>query len=197
MTMAMAVTPKSPRLDPTKTRGSKAIGGYVVANKPPPASRHRAILLLRKDVPLFDMRVNSSVNAQDIIVSSSNARPMMMVETILTNRVSGVEDPRYVELMVSFYTRAVNYKNPSKKLTYKLIMPKDWTPRMYLGALNRSIMNNAALSLESVALDQRSYTTTNELHWLFSPPVDVIHTRLTTSAAYPRVAGGDYQSKSP
>jgi hypothetical protein len=76
-------------------------------------------------------------------------------------------------------------------------MPKDWTPRMYLGALNRSIMNNVILSLESVALDQRSYTTTNELHWLFSSPVDIIYTRLTTSAAYLRVAGGYYQSKSP
>jgi hypothetical protein len=99
------------------------------------------------------MRVNSSVNAQEIIVSSSNARPIMMVETISTNHVSGVEDPWYVELMVSFYTRAVNYKNPSKKLTDRIIMPKDWTPRMYLGALNRSIMNSAVISLELVALD--------------------------------------------
>jgi hypothetical protein len=174
------------------------MGGSIVADKPPPASRHQAVLLLRKDVPLFDMGVNSSVNARDIIVSSSNARPMMMVETISTNRVSGVEVLWYVELMVSFYTRAVNYKNPSKKLTYKLIMPKDWTPaRMYLGALNQSIMNNGILSLELVALDQWSYTITNELHWLFSSPVDFIHTRLTTSAAYLRVAGGNYQSKSP
>jgi hypothetical protein len=91
--MAMAVTPKSPRLDPTQACGSKAMGGSVVANKPPPASRHRAVLLLRKDVPLFDMQVNSSVNAREIIVSSSNARPMMTVETISTNRVSGVEVP--------------------------------------------------------------------------------------------------------
>jgi hypothetical protein len=88
MTMAMAVTPKIPRLDPTQARGLKAMGGYVVANKPPPASSHRAALLLRKDVPLFDMQVNSSVNAGDIIVSSSNARPMMMAETMSTNRVS-------------------------------------------------------------------------------------------------------------
>jgi hypothetical protein len=43
-------------------------------------------------------------------------------------------------------------------------MPKDWEPRMYLGALNPYIMNNAILSLESVALDRRSYATTNELH---------------------------------
>jgi hypothetical protein len=68
---------------------------------------------------------------------------------------------------------------------------------MYLGALNRSIMNNAILSLESVALYQQSYTTTKELHWLFSSPVDVIYPRLTTSAVYLRVTGGYYQNKSP
>ncbi len=77
----------------------------------------------------------------------------MMVETILTNRVSVVEDPRYLDLMVTFYPRAANFENPSK-LSYKLIMPKDWTPRMYLGALHQSIIDNAVLSLELVALDQ-------------------------------------------
>jgi hypothetical protein len=76
-------------------------------------------------------------------------------------------------------------------------MPNDWAPSMYLGALNRSIMNNAILSLGSVALDQRSYTATNEFHWLFSSPVDVIYPRLTTSAAYLRVTGGNCQNKSP
>ena len=120
----------------------------------------------------------------------------MMVETITTNRVSVDRDPRYLELTVTFYPRVDNFKNPSK-LSYKLIMPKDWTPRMYLGALNQSIRSNAVLSLESVALDRRSYATTNELHWLFSSPVKVIHTCLTTSASYLRVAGGNYQSKSP
>ena len=109
----------------------------------------------------------------------------MMVETISTNRISGVEDPRYVELMVSFYTRAVNYKNPSKKLTYKLIMPKDWTPRMYLGPLYRSIKSNTVVSMELMTLAGRTYTPTNELKWLFAAPTDVNHTRLTTSAAYP------------
>jgi hypothetical protein len=196
--MTKTITTKRIRLDPTQARTSKAMGGLVVANKPPPASRHRAVLLLRKDVSLFDMRDNSSANARDIIVSSSNSRPMMMVETISTNCVSGVEDPRYVELMASFYTRVMNCKNPcSKKLTYKLIMPKDWTPRMYLGALNWSIINNSLVSIESVALDTRSYATTNELNWLFSLPVNESNTRLTTSASYLRVAGGNYQSKSP
>jgi hypothetical protein len=46
-------------------------------------------------------------------------------------------------------------------------------------------------------MDRQSYVTTNELHWLFSSPVDEIHMRLTTSAAHLHVAGGNYQSKSP
>jgi hypothetical protein len=76
-------------------------------------------------------------------------------------------------------------------------MPKDWTPRMYLGALDWLIMNNSVLLLELVTMDRQSYVTTNELHWLFSSPVDEIHMRLTTSAAHLHVAGGNYQSKSP
>jgi hypothetical protein len=179
----------------------KAEGGLLVPTsrnkhpKPPPASRHRAVLSLGKDVPLFDMRANMEVGA----TSSRNARrPTMMVVTISTSRVYGVEDnPRYYELLVSFYSRRqVNDKNPSKFLQYKLIMPKDWTPRMYLGALNRSIKSNTVVAIESVTLEGRTYATTNELNWLFSSPIEVIHTRLTTSAAYLHVAGGKYRDKS-
>jgi hypothetical protein len=143
--MAESLT-KSPRPDSTPPCALKAKGSLLHANKPPPASRHRAALLLRQDVPLFDMRVCTSVHPEDIMFSSRNTRPTMMVETISTNRVSVVQDSRYLELMVTFYPRAVNFKNPSK-LSYKLIMPKEWTPRMYLGALNQSIRNNAVLSL--------------------------------------------------
>jgi hypothetical protein len=168
--------------------------------KPPPASRQRAVLSLRKDVPLFDMRaMSTSVNAQDIIMSSRNSRPTMMVKTISTNRVSVVEDPLYFELLVSFYPREVevNTENTAPKLNYKVILPKGWTPRMYLGALNQSIKNNAILSLESVTLGGRTYVTINEVHWLFSVPVNNTHRRLTTLAAYIHVCGGKYQNKCP
>jgi hypothetical protein len=43
-----------------------------------------------------------------------NTSPTMMVKTLSTDHVSGIEDPRYLELMVSFYPRTVNYKNPSQ-----------------------------------------------------------------------------------
>jgi hypothetical protein len=44
--MAMAVSSTSPRPDSTKPCALKAKGYLVLANKPPPASRHRAVLLL-------------------------------------------------------------------------------------------------------------------------------------------------------
>jgi hypothetical protein len=66
--------------------------------------------LLSKDVPLFDMQVNTSVRPEDILISSRTTRPTMMVETILTNCVLVVEDPQYLESIVTFYPRAVNLR---------------------------------------------------------------------------------------
>jgi hypothetical protein len=70
---------------------------------------------------------------------------------------------------------------------------------MYLGAINRLIMNKSILSIDSITLSGHSYSyvTINELHWLFSSPVDEINMRLTSSATYLSVAGGKYQNKSP
>lgn len=179
--MTISHTSEQTRPESPEPRVLKADGGFLVPTsrnkhpKPPPASRHRAVLSLRKDVPLFDMRrANTAVGAHDIIMSSQNARPTMMVATISTNRVSVVANPGYYELLVCFYPRhQVNDKNPSQFLHYKLIMPKDWTPRMYLGALNWSIKNNTVLSIEYITLDGQTYMTTNELNWLFAAPIDV------------------------
>jgi hypothetical protein len=145
------------------------------------------------------MRANASVLARDIVMLARTARPKMMSNAISTDRVSAVEDPRYLELIVVFYSTEAKNKNKKTppKFDLKVVMPKDWTPRMYLGALFRSIKSNRVLSLELVTLHGRSYTSINELHWLFSSPVDVIHMRCTTSAAYLRVVGGSCQNKAP
>jgi hypothetical protein len=131
----------------------------MMAGAPPPASRHRAVLQLRDAVPLFDMRANGSVLAQDILMSARTARPKMMINVISTDRVSAVEDPRYLELIVKFYSPEA--KNKIKKKTpprfdLKVVMPKDWTPRMYLGVLYRSIKSNRVLTLELITLNGRS-----------------------------------------
>jgi hypothetical protein len=101
------------------------------------------------------MGVNTSFHPLNIIICcliKKHYRPAMKIKNILTNHVLVVEDLQYLELRVTFFPQAVISKDPSK-LSYKLIMPEDWTPRRYIGALNHSIMSNPILSLEYVALD--------------------------------------------
>jgi hypothetical protein len=118
--------------------------------QPPPASRHRSVLTLDSVVPLFDMRVNTSNNIYDIIRSSREAIPIQMTTTITTDRISQVEDPRYVELLVSFYSPPEEDANNLIKNNFKVIMPRTWTPKMYLGALHQSIRTNLLVTLESM-----------------------------------------------
>ena len=118
-----------------------------------------------------------------------------MVASISTNCVSEVEDDRYLELLVNFYPcRSSIDKNPMKFSNCKLVLPKDWWPRMYLDAINWLIMNNSILSINSITLSGHIYVTINELHWLLSSPVDVINMQLTSLAVYLYVAGGKYQT---
>jgi hypothetical protein len=105
-----------------------------------PASRHRSVLALDHVVPLFDMQVNMSNSIDGIIRSSQDARPIQRLTTITTNSTSQVvEVPRYVELLVSFYSPpAEEDSNNFIKNDFKVIMPRTWTPKMYLGVLHQS-----------------------------------------------------------
>jgi hypothetical protein len=76
-------------------------------------------------------------------------------------------------------------------------MPQTWSPKMFLGALNQSIRTNRLLSLESIVLSGRRYTTINELNWLFPLKTESIHMHLVTSAAYLHLHGGELQNKIP
>ncbi len=163
--------------------------------QPPPASRHRSVLTLDRVVSLFDMRANMSNNIDDIIRSSRDARPIQRLTTITTDRMSQVEDPRYVELLVSFYSPPEEESNFRIKNDFKVIMPSTWTPKMYLGALHQSIRTNSLLTLESIEVSGRNYTTMNELNWLFPIEKEVLHWKLVTSASYLHLHGGEFQSK--
>jgi hypothetical protein len=46
---------------------------------------------------------------------------------------------------------------------FKVIMPRSWTPNMYLGVLNQSIMTNSLLTLKPINGSGRNYTTMNKL----------------------------------
>ncbi len=154
--------------------------------EPPPASRHWSVLTLDHVVPLSDMRANTSNNIYGIMRSSREALPIQKLTTITTNGLSKVEeDPRYVELLVSFYLPAPeDATNNFEKKDFKVIMLRSWTPKIYLGALYQSITSNSLLTLESIIISGHNYTTMNELNWLFHLQKDIIHMRLVTSASY-------------
>jgi hypothetical protein len=100
------------------------------ATKPPPAIRHqRAVMSLHKSVPPYDVRSHTLSSLQDILQSSRNAEKVMMVTTVSTNRVFQVkEDPKYLELWISFYPRDTwDGENQPPKLDVKVIMPQGWT----------------------------------------------------------------------
>ena len=81
------------------------------------------------------MQANTSNNVSDIIRSSRDAIPIQRISTITTNRLYKIDDPRYVELLVSFYSPPEDDASNFEKNDLKVIMPISWTPKMYLGAI--------------------------------------------------------------
>jgi hypothetical protein len=158
------------------------------SRKPPPATRHRAVMSLSAYVPLFDMRLHTSRNLQEILESASKAEKLMLVMAVCTDRVYRVkEDPNYLELSIAFYP---SDDNQPPKSDVRVIMPCSWTPKMYLSALNKSIRKHTIILLESIEIGGRFYCTINELQWLFTATEEATHSLLICSASYIRVSGG-------
>jgi hypothetical protein len=130
----------------TKQQSILVKGGNQHPRKPPPATRHRAVMSLRHAIALYDMQSHSSLILQDVLKSSRNAEKVMMVTTVSTNRVTRHQDnPSFVELGITFYSEN---ENQPPKLDVKVIMPEGWSPKMYVAALNKSIRRHSILSLE-------------------------------------------------
>jgi hypothetical protein len=95
--------------------------------------------------------------------SSREALPIQNLTTITTDQLSkNEEDPTYVELLVSFYSPTPeNDTHNFEKRDFKVIMPRSWTTKMYLGVLYQSITTNSLLTLESINISGQKYTTMN------------------------------------
>ena len=100
------------------------------------------------------MQANTSNNVYDIIRSSRDAIPIQRISTITTNRLYKIEDPRYVELLVSFYSPPEDDAYNFEIKDFKVIMTISWTPKEYLGALYQSIKPNSLLTLESMTVSE-------------------------------------------
>lgn len=153
---------------------------------PPPASRHRAVLTLEKPIPLFDMHSNSLDDLQDVL-HSCKKRYSILFDVVSTSRATVMNrNSSLLMLRLIFFSVKQN-----KELHFEVVIPKDWTPKMYLGALSRSITINKVVALETVELEGHSFSTINELHWMFdTASTEVTKKKLFVSGAYVNVCGG-------
>jgi hypothetical protein len=75
-----------------------------------------------------------------------------------------------------------------EKRDFKVIMPRSWTPKRYLGAQDVSW---GTLPVHNDEFPPH-YTTMNELNWLLPLQKDIVHMQLVTSASYLHLYSGEF-----
>jgi hypothetical protein len=163
--------------------------------KVPPATRHRGVLTLHTPVPLYDMTSASAHTLVDIISSSRNASPVMMINTITTQGlIRRTDDPSLLDLEVTFFSKKDSSDDggddATSSITYTLSIPRNWTPCTFLAMVNRSSIKNKVLSLETIQGTMNSYTTINELHLYHHLEKERMSNLLGLPSAYIDVTGG-------
>ena len=80
-----------------------------------------------------------------------------------------------VEISVRFYgmkaadiVAATNGKHAMMMKEIRSVMPKVWTPKMYLGVVNISIERSKSILIEAIVFRGQRYITINDVHWLFT-----------------------------
>ena len=144
---------------------------------PPPSTRHRGVLALARSVPLFDFgsRIGEPT-LQALIDETKNAEPLFNVNSISTgDQCNNLMEHDLVEISVRFYgmkaadiVAATNGKPAMMMKEIRLVMPKVWTPKMYLRAVNISIERSKSILIEAIVFRGQRYITINDVHWLFT-----------------------------
>ena len=163
---------------------------------PPRSSRNRMVLKLQEPIALFQMTHEAPSlrpDVQSFLLETISAKPQMYVNSIMTSIVRQAFDPGYKEVLVDFYGHCgtqeieASASGQERKRIF-LVLPQDWTSRMYLGALNLLIRKYGVLSVEDYILNAQSYATINELQNLFA--ISHLQSSLNRSAAFLDVNGG-------
>ena len=177
---------------------------------PPPATRHRGVLVVAStnSVPLYDFSSRmGEATLSSLINESRNALPLFDVETICTDKQQLCQsESQMVEITVRFYGRSSPQQGREASMDdssnnqiiakeIQAVMPKSWTPRMYLGAVNLSIERSQSILIEAIYFRGRRYISINDVHWLFTDRNvnDPSHlaSHLISNAAYFNVTGGE------
>ena len=128
-------------------------------------------------MPLFDFGSQiGEPTLQALINESKNAMPLFNVESISTgNQQANLLDYNLAEIIVQFYSAVMatdgssdmNH-HQSRMMEITSVMPKVWSPRMYLGALNISIECNRSILIEAISSCGQRYISINDIYWLFT-----------------------------
>ena len=156
-------------------------------NSPCYPTRHRGVLKLIYDVPLYDTRNVPTDTFRDIIEASKSAQIVMKVRTLCTDLVEDCEDDDTKYLMDLYL-----FSSTGSVIKTQVLVPKDWTPRMYLGAIFKSVSTDSIISFENEKINDKNYTTINNIQWLFSTPPETTEMNLHCSASYFNVRGGEH-----
>ena len=173
---------------------------------PPPATRHRGVLKVVPPVPLYDFGSRTEASTLlSIINESMNAIPLFNVAAVSTD-IQTLCDKENAMIYIIIKLFSADEGNSSanqppsgqQMKEIQALMPKSWTPKMYLGALNISIERNHSIIIETINFRGNRYISLNDIHWLFTEPnlndPSEVASKLISNAGFFNVVGGELNS---
>jgi hypothetical protein len=164
--------------------------------KDPHSTRHRGVLTLNKPVKVYDMRTASSGSLEEIIQVSRAATAVFKTKKISTRRLVKRNDASdLADMEVTVHSETVNrYENDSSgselSITLVVSIPQEWTPKVFLALLNRSVHENNAVSLEKVSHRDISCFSLNEVNCFYLCDLQNLNDVLLMEGSYVGVFGG-------
>jgi hypothetical protein len=164
--------------------------------KDPRSTRHRGVLTLNKPVKVYDMRTASSGSLEEIIQVSRAATAVFKTKKISTRRLVKRNDASdLADMEVTVHSETVKrYENDSSgselSITLVVSIPQEWTPKVFLALLNRSIHENNAVSLEKVSHRDISCFSLNEVNCFYLCDLQNLNDVLLMEGSYVGVFGG-------
>src|SRR5687767_4248519 len=124
-------------------------------------------LVVEPTVPFYVSPVPASCNDVNTLVSASrNMTNLMLVNSVTTHDddLFQVAPYGYRNLQLKL---SPDYTNHVVDFDITVVMPHDWTPKIYLALLHHLIQRNGLITLETIELNGAQWKSLNDMHHLF------------------------------
>ena len=135
----------------------------------PLSSCHQAVFDLISPMTLYLSPLVANAGLWDIIrIENLIEEEVYDVVEISTGIVlpSRKRDTKFVELLLRFWSA----DEENKAYSTTVVMPRTWTPKMYIGVLYLFVNWHMTLSIKSIELEGNTYTSINDVHEMFLVP---------------------------